>query len=315
MNYYAQISRQLRQILLSFTPLVEPISLDEAFLDVQGCEGLFGAAPEIAHKIKARIRDDTQLTVSVGVAPNKFLAKLASDLRKPDGLVVIAPHQVPEVLGPLPVSRLWGVGTKGEKRLHKLGLHTIGQIAAMPDQALMDHFGEAGRQLWLLAQGHDERAVVPDEEAKSVSTETTFARDIASRDVLRACLLELVEHLGARLRQHGVRARTIDLKLRTSDFRTYTRSQTLPEPTDLTEAIWQTAANLLTTRVPSDWLPLRLLGVGASGLVRDLPVQGHLFDEVWRTKQRALDSTLDAIRQQFGCTSIRRARGMDPQTD
>jgi DNA polymerase IV len=315
MSYYAQISRQLHQILLSFTPLVEPISLDEAFLDVHGCEGLFGPAPEIARKIKARIRAETELTASVGVAPNKFLAKLASDLRKPDGLVVIEPHQGHEVLGPLPVGRLWGVGKRGEKRLRALSLHTIGQIAALPEQILIDHFGEAGRQLWLLARGQDERAVVPDEEAKSVSTETTFARDIGSRHVLRSCLLELVEHLGPRLRRHGVRARTIDLKLRSSDFRTYTRAQTLPEPTDLTEVIWQTAANLLDTRVPNDWLPLRLLGVGATGLVRDLPVQGHLFEESWRAKQRALDSTVDAIRHQFGRSAIRRAQGMDKQTD
>src|SRR5262249_16967857 len=150
MSYYAEISWQLRQILLSFTPLVEPISLDEAFLDVHGCEGLFGPAVEIARKIKARIRAETRLTASVGVAPNKFLAKLASDLRKPDGLVVIEPQQVSEVLGPLPVSRLWGVGKKGEKRLHALGLRTMGQLAALPEQLLIDHFGEAGRQLGLL---------------------------------------------------------------------------------------------------------------------------------------------------------------------
>src|SRR5438105_3729895 len=130
MSYYAQISRQLREILLSFTPLVEPISLDEAFLDVHGCEGLFGPAPEIARQIKARIRADTELTASVGVAPNKFLAKLASDLRKPDGLCIIEPHRVREVLDPLPVGRLWGVGKRGEKRLRALGLHSIGQIAS-----------------------------------------------------------------------------------------------------------------------------------------------------------------------------------------
>jgi DNA polymerase IV len=315
MSYYAQISRHLRQILLSFTPVVEPISLDEAFLDVHGCEGLFGPSAEIARQIKARIRAETELTASVGVAPNKFLAKLASDLRKPDGLFVIEPDQVHKVLEPLPVGRLWGVGKKGEKRLQALGLNTIGQLAALPEQVLLDHFGEAGRQLWLLARGHDERAVVSDAEAKSLSTETTFARDIGNRNILRSCLLELVEHLGVRLRQHAVRARTIDLKLRTSDFRTYTRARTLPDPTDLTVVIWQTAANLLDERVPNAWLPLRLLGVGATGLVRDSPVQEHLFDEDWLAKQRALDRTVDAIRQQFGRSAIRRAQGMDEQTD
>jgi DNA polymerase-4 len=311
MSYYAEISRQMFQILLSFTPLVEPISLDEAFLDVHGCEGLFGPPTEIARKIKTRILAETALTASVGVAPNKFLAKLASDLRKPDGLVVIEPHQVHEVLAPLPVGRLWGVGKKGEKRLHALGLSTIGQLAALPEPVLVDHLGEAGRQLGSLARGQDERAVVPDGEAKSISTETTFARDIASRDLLRSCLLQLVEHVSPRLRQHAVRARTIDLKLRTSDFRTYTRAKTLSEPTDLTEVIWKTAADLLDTRVPNDWLPLRLLGVGATGLVRDLPAQGHLFEEDWRTKQRSLDKAVDAIRHQFGSSAIRRARGME----
>jgi DNA polymerase-4 len=315
MSHYAQISRQLRQILLSFTPVVEPISLDEAFLDVHGCEGLFGPARDIAVQIKARIRAETGLTASVGLAPNKFLAKLASDLRKPDGLFVIEPHQVHEVLEPLPVGRLWGVGKKGEKRLHALGLHTIGQLAALPEHVLLDRFGEGGRQLWLLARGQDERAVVPDAEAKSLSTETTFARDISSRDVLRSCLLELVEHLGARLRQHAVRARTIDLKLRTSDFRTYMRAQTLPEPTDLTVVIWQTAVNLLEARVPNDWLPLRLLGVGAAGLVRGGAVQEHLFERGWQAKQRALDSTLDAIRREFGRSAIRRAQGMDNESE
>lgn len=167
----------------------------------------------------------------------------------------------------------------------------------------------------MLARGYDERDVVPDAEAKSLSTETTFARDIGNREVLRSCLLELVEHLGTRLRQHRFRARTLDLKLRTPDFRTYTRSQTLPEPTDLTVVIWQTAANLLQTRVPNDWLPLRLLGVGATGLVRDAPVQEHLFEQAWRVKQRAQDSTVDAIRRQFGPAAIRRAEGMDPQDD
>src|SRR5439155_7141135 len=214
MEHYAQISRQIREIFQSFTPLIEPLSLDEAFLDVRGCEGLFGSAPEIARKIKERVRAETELTASVGVAANKFLAKLASDLKKPDGLVVIEPTQVEAILAPLPVGRIWGVGAKGEKRLHALGIRTIGQLAALPEQVLVDHFGDNGRHLWRLARGIDDRQVVPDEEAKSISTETTFARDIGDRDVLRSWLLDLVEHLGRRLRRVGVHARTIELKVR-----------------------------------------------------------------------------------------------------
>lgn len=311
MSYYAQISGELRQILESFTPLVQPLSLDEAFLDVRGCEGLFGPAPEIARQIRARIRDELRLTASVGVAPNKFLAKLASDLQKPDGLVVIEPDRIEEILAPLPVGRLWGVGKKGEKRLHALGLHTIGQLAALPESIVQDHFGAVGSWLWRLAHGQDDGAVVPDGEAKSVSTETTFGRDIGNREVLRSCLLDLVDHLGHRLRRHGLRARTIDLKLRTSDFRTFFRGESLSEPTDLTEVIWQTASNLFQTRVPNDWLPLRLLGVGATRLVRDEPVQHDLFGQAWRAKQRALEGAMDAIRDQFGRAAIRRARQID----
>src|SRR5947209_15036961 len=143
MAHYAEVARQVRDILFSFTPLVEPLSLDEAFLDVRGCEGLFGPAPEIARQIKARIRTETGLVASVGVAPNKFLAKLASDHGKPDGFVVLPPDRVSAFLAPLPVGRLWGVGAKGQKRLHALGLHTVGQLAALPGRVLTDHFGEA----------------------------------------------------------------------------------------------------------------------------------------------------------------------------
>jgi DNA polymerase-4 len=311
MDHYAQIARQLRQIFLSFTPLVEPLSLDEAFLDVRGCEGLFGPAADIARQLKLRIRQETELVASVGVAANKFLAKLASDLSKPDGLLVIEPQRVREVLDPLPVGRLWGVGKKGEKRLERLGLRTIGQVAALPEQVLVDHFGEAGRHLGRLAHGLDGRPVVPDSEAQSISTETTFSRDIGNRAVLRGWLLGLVEQLGRRLRHQALRARTIDLKVRTADFRTHTRAQTLSEPTDLTETLWQAAAGLWEQRVPNAWLPVRLLGVGASGLVRDLPEQGQLFDGPWRQRQQALDQAVDAIRRQFGTDSIRRAGGLD----
>src|SRR5262249_55239171 len=154
-----------------------------------------GPAAEVARKIKARIKAEIGLTASVGVAPNKFLAKLASDHGKPDGLVVLPPDAVTEFLAPLPVGRLWGVGARAEQRLHALGIHTVGQLAALPERLLADHFGEVGRHIWQLAQGKDKRAVVPDREAKSVSTETTFAQDLSDREVLRAWLLDLVDHL------------------------------------------------------------------------------------------------------------------------
>jgi DNA polymerase-4 len=307
MARYAEIAQQIRDILFSFTPLVEPLSLDEAFLDVRGSVPLFGPAAEIARQIKRRVLAESGLVASVGVAANKFLAKLATELGKPDGLFVIEPSRLREVLDPLPVGRLWGVGAKGEKRLHALGLRTVGQLAGLPEQVLADHFGEAGRHLWQLAHGLDGRAVTPDEQAQSLSTETTFARDVGDRAALRAWLLELVEHLGGRVRSRGVRGRTVELKVRTSEFRTHSRSQTLDVPTDVTEVIWQSALAMLEQRVPDDWLPLRLLGVGVSGLVRGGPVQGDLFDEPWRQKQRALDQAVDAIRAKLGPEAIRRA--------
>jgi DNA polymerase-4 len=309
MGHYAAVARQLRAIFHSFTPLVEPLSLDEAFLDVRGCEGLLGPAPVLARRVKERVRAETGLTASVGVAANKFLAKLVSDLGKPDGLFVLEPGRVRDVLDPLPVGRLWGVGAKGERRLHALGVHTVGQLAALPERALADVWGEAGRQLWRLAHGLDDRPVVPDEAARSLSTETTFARDIGSREVLRGWLLELVEQLAQRLRHAGLRARTVDLKVRTAAFQTYTRAVTLAEPTDTTAVLWETAAGLFDRKVPDDWLPVRLLGVGASNLTADRPAQGHLFEDGWRKKQRALDEALDAIRRQFGRAAIRRAGG------
>ena len=306
MKHYAQVSRQIREIFLSFTPLVEPLSLDEAFLDVRGCVRQWGSATEVARRIKEQITAETGLIASVGVAPNKYLAKLASDHSKPDGFVVLSPEQVTAFLTPLPVGRIWGVGAKGEKRLHALGVRTIGQIAALPEKVLTNHFGAFGRHIWQLAHGQDERTVVPDREAKSVSTETTFAQDVGNRDVLRAYLLDLVDHLASRLRQAGLHARTVDVKIRSSDFRTWTRALTLAEPTNLTDLLWQAAADLFERSLTPGMLPVRLLGVGAARLTRDPVAQRGLFDVETREKQSALDKAVDAIRGQFGTEAIHR---------
>ena len=311
MKRYAAVSRQVRDVLHSFTPLVEPLSLDEAFLDVRGCEGLFGPAPEIARQIKGRIRAETGLTASVGVAANKFLAKLASDLGKPDGLVVVPADEVAAFLELLPVGRVWGVGAKAEGRLHALGVRTIGQLAALPERLLVDHFGEAGRHVWRLARGQDDRPVVPDREAKSISTETTFPQDVGDREALRGWLLGLVEHLAGRLRHAGLRARTVELKARSSDFRTRHRAQALPEPSDSTDVLWRAARSLFDRGVGRDLLPLRLLGVGATRLTREVAVQGELFDGGQREQRQALDRAVDAIRGRFGAAAIRRGSLLD----
>jgi DNA polymerase-4 len=311
MDHYVQISRNIREIFLSFTPVVEPLSLDEAFLDVRGCEGLFGSAPEIGRRIKIRIRTELNLVASVGVATNKFLAKLASDHGKPDGFVVLDAGEVAHFLHPLPVSRIWGIGAKGEKRLHALGIRTVGQLAALPENLLADRFGEFGRQMWRLAHGQDERKVVPDREAKSISTETTFDQDIADRHVLSAWLLDLVEQLGRRLRHAGLQAGRVELKVRSSEFRTFTHSTTLAEATDLTKILWQTAKELLERSLCRDILPVRLLGVGGSKLVRPGFIQGSLFDDDQRERHAALDRAVDAIRGQFGTGAIRRGLLVD----
>ena len=306
MSHYAQMGRQIREILLSFTPLVEPLSLDEAFLDVAGCETLFGSAAEIAALIKARVKSETGLTASVGVAPNKFLAKLASDHGKPNGLVVVAPDRVGEFLEPLPVGRIWGVGKKAEKRLNALGIQTVGQLARLSEPDLVANFGELGEHFRQLANGNDGRRVVPDREAKSISTETTFAKDISDRQLLRDWLLDLTDQLAARLRHAGLRARTVELKIRSSDFRTRHRAQALPEATNATDLLWQTAKAILEQGLTREMLPLRLLGVGATRLTGEAAAQRSLFDAAERDRQKSLDQTVDAIRKQFGSTSVRR---------
>ncbi len=189
MDYYAQIARQIRDVFFRYTPLVEPLSLDEAFLDVTGSTNLFGPAPEIARKIKAEIRSETKLVASVGVAPNKFLAKIASDLQKPDGLVVVDPERILEFLDPLPIGKLWGVGKVTGSVLDRLNVKTIGDLRRLDPEILSKAFGQQGEHFFKLAQGIDDRAVVLDREAKSISHETTFAADILDAEVLRAWLL------------------------------------------------------------------------------------------------------------------------------
>ncbi|HEV2946735.1 MAG TPA: DNA polymerase IV [Gemmataceae bacterium] len=312
MEHYAQISREIREILDRFTPLVEPLSLDEAFLDVSGCEGLFGPAPRIGKKIKEEIRRRVHLVASVGVAPNKFLAKIASDLKKPNGFVVVDPHGIHDFLDPLPVGRLWGIGKVSSKAFQKLGITTIGQLRQLPLAILESHFGKSGRHFWQLANGIDDRRVIPDREAKSISHETTFAEDIGQLEVLREWLMEQTEQVARRLRRHQLVGRTVQLKIRFQDFSTITRSQTLREPTNITQEIWQAAAKLLTSRLPARRGPVRLLGVGVSGLESRSESQGDsrsLFDESGREKQEKLDAVTDKIQERFGSTALGRAAG------
>ncbi len=304
---YAQVSEQIRGVFERYTPLVEPLSLDEAFLDVTGSEHLFGSSAEIGRRIKQDIRAELRLVASVGVAPNKFLAKIASDLRKPDGFVIVAPDAVQQFLDPLPVERLWGVGRVAGQSLHHIGVHTIAQLRRLPLAVLRERFGTSGEHLWELAQGSDNRPVVPDHEAKSISHETTFAVDITDAEVLRAWLLELADQVARRMRRHGLRGRTVHLKIRLADFRLVTRSATLAAPTNVTAELCQAAINLLENWLAESRPPVRLLGMGVSGLGTGDQVQKTLFDQSEHVRQSRLDEATDAIRDRFGAEAIRRA--------
>jgi DNA polymerase IV len=314
-GYYVEVSSQIREIFERFTPLVEPLSLDEAFLDVTGSEHLFGPAVEIAQQLKQTIRREIRLVVSVGVAPNKFLAKIASDLKKPDALVVVEPEKIREFLDPLPVGRLWGVGKQASNIFQRLGIATIGQLRRYPLDVLQSRFGTSGEHLWRLAHGIDDRQVVTEREAKSISHETTFQRDIDDLEVLRAWLLELTEQVGWRLRRHQLRGRTVHLKVRFADFSMITRCQTLPEPTDITQELWQAAEEMLCQRMPSGHLPVRLLGLGVSGLDDTRVVQGRLFDQEERERHSRIDAVTDEAKQRFGTGAIRRGSSIGGDDD
>jgi DNA polymerase-4 len=311
MSHYAELSEQIRTIFEEFTPLVEPLSLDEAFLDATGSESLFGSAANIGRQIKHRIRSELHLVASVGVAPNKFVAKIASDIKKPDGFVVVELDDVQAFLDPLPVSRLWGVGKVTGQVFDRLGIRTIGQLRQFPIATLNDLFGSSGEHFWRLAHGLDDRQVVPDREAKSISHETTFSEDIADREVLRAWLTELAEQVARRLRRHELKGRTVELKVRFADFQTITRSLTLPEPTNITQELLHAGTELLATKLPQHHLPVRLLGFGVKSFDDTGRSQRQLFDEPDRERHRQLDRVADQISEKFGKLAIRRGGGAD----
>ena len=315
MQHYAEVSEQLREIFDRFTPLVEPLSLDEAFLDVTGSEAIYGPSIEIGRQIKAAIRSELDLIASVGVAPNKFLAKVASDLEKPAGFVVVDPDRIQDFLDPLPVNRLWGVGKVTGEVLARLGIRTIHDVRSLSEDLLTEQLGEHGQQLWRLAHGLDERPVVPHRQAKSISHETTFAVDIESHDIQRAWVVELAEQVAWRLRRSGLSGRTVQLKVRFSDFRTVTRAKTLANATNVTAEIADAALDLLTDRIgTAERQAIRLLGVGVSGFDDLEQRQLTLFDEREHDAAQQLDAAADAIRRRFGRDSLSRGSSLLHQT-
>lgn len=303
---YAEISRRVLAILGDFTPLVQPLSIDEAFLDVTGSVRLLGEPVVMAREIRRRIREQEQLVASIGVAPNKFLAKLASDLEKPDALVVLTAADVTGRLADLPVERLWGVGGAAARRLHAMGLRRFGDLQQLSESDATT-LGEEILGLRRLAMGIDDRPVRPDREAKSIGSERTFGVDLARPADATPFLIEQAEEIAERLRRHGRLARTVTVKIRSGDFRTLTRSRTLREATDLTEEVIDTARALFGTWAAASFRPLRLLGTSLSNLVEpEAAGQSSLFDAGRDERRRRLDAATDDIRRRFGTGAIGR---------
>jgi nucleotidyltransferase/DNA polymerase involved in DNA repair len=300
MAKYARVSDQVMEVLRSVTDCVEPVSIDEAFLDVTGSRRALGSGEEIARALKAAIVRETSLTASVGVAACKLVAKVASDIRKPDGLVVVPPGGEAAFLAPLPVRRLWGVGPKLEETLVRLGVRTVGELAALEPGLLERRLGTHGHDLQELARGHDERPVLGHpEDAKSLGQEHTFGADTADPAVLRRTLLDLADEVARRLRSHAVRARTVTLKYRDETFRTVTRAETLAAPAESGSVLFSVAWRLLAG--VHGRRRVRLLGIYASGLLSGADL--GLFPE----ERSPADAVRDAVRERFGEGRLTRA--------
>lgn len=308
MGRYAELSQQIHAVFESYTPLVEPLSLDEAFLDVTASTNLFGPAEQIGRDIKQRIKDQTHLTASVGIAPNKFLAKLASDLEKPDGFVVITAQNAQQILDPLPVGRIWGIGRVAQKAFDARRIRTIADLRRTTPEELRAVAGNNAAGLLRLAHGQDDRPVESTRQAKSLSSEQTFAADISDPTILLGVLLEQVETVAQRLRRHHLRAKTITLKLRYGDFRTVTRSATLDHATNLTQPLWELADRTFRKWHKRSAGALRLLGFAAAGLTHEETEQQTLFPDPESDKLKRLDEAVDAIRDRYGKRAVHRGK-------
>ena len=309
MSHYAGVSREIRKIFFEFTSLVEPLSLDEAFLDVSGCQRLFGPSPDIARQIKTKILADTGLVASAGVAPSKFLAKIASDLDKPNGLTIVDQNEIQNFLDPLPISRVWGIGPKTQSKFARLGVQTISQLRQLDISVLHSQIGDNAQHFYDLARGIDNRPVVPDRNAKSVSHEHTFPVDIYDDEILKAWLHELADLVGRRMRRHDIFSKTVQLKLRYDDFETITRRKTI-EATHSTNTLFETAKELLRGSARHS-RGVRLIGLGGANLSRSTPTQMSLFDQEEKNKQSRVDEISDSIRDRFGQSSLNRGSNLE----
>ncbi|MBL7157642.1 MAG: DNA polymerase IV [Candidatus Omnitrophica bacterium] len=328
MEKYARISRQIYKIFYDFTPEVEPISIDEAFMDITGSFHLFGTPRsksgaeafssaldlkrgtprETCLLIKSRVKKDTGLTASVGLAPVKMVAKIASDLEKPDGFVEVSVRGLLGFLWPLDIRKLWGLGRKTEIILRKMNVNTIGELAKKDVKELIDVFGKNGAHLWNLANGIDERTVEFAEEAKSIGNEITFDKDTLSREKIESTLMLLCEKVSGRLRCDGLKGRTITLKIRLEGFKTYTRAITIGVPNNFTDMLYKEVKNLYN-RFNSKGKKVRLVGVKVSNL-SPADFRDTLFIETGDKKRENVHSAVDKIKEKFGTDSIH--RGSNP---
>ncbi|CAN2194546.1 DinP Nucleotidyltransferase/DNA polymerase involved in DNA repair [Candidatus Nanopelagicaceae bacterium] len=308
---YAEISERVMQIFHSYTPLVEPISLDEAFLDVTGSQKLFGDGREIAQKIRAQVEKDEGITCSVGIAQSKFIAKLASQHCKPNGMLEIKSDRILEFLHPLPVRAIWGVGPKTAESLDRLGLHTVADIANTPRSTLIRALGDAtGESLYELAWGRDYRDVIPDEPEKSIGNEETFARDIDSPEEILREFLRMSEKATARLRERNLYAKTISIKIKFADFTSITRSKTVPLAIDGTQEVYEIVKKLYLA-LRNDGARIRLVGVSLGNLTEASPVQLEFGarEKGWRDA----DTAIDKAKARFGRESVRPGRLIEPE--
>ncbi len=305
MARYQEISCRIMEIFQRFTPLVEPLSLDEAFLDVTASQSLMGTAEDIAGQIRVLVKETIGLTVSAGVGASKLVAKIASDLNKPDGLTIVPPGQEEAFLAPLPIGRLWGVGRTTKEALALIGVKTIGDLNRIPTAILTAKFGKAGLMLQESAQGIDHRPVEPKQEAKSIGHEETFAEDLRDKKRLEQELLALCLKVGKRVRDHGLVGRTVTIKVKYRDFIQVTRSLTLSEPVADDKSLYQTGC-LLLAKTEITLRPIRLLGITLSNLIpTEAPGQLALFGQSQtKAKDHRLYKAIDTISDRYGNGSI-----------
>jgi len=303
MARYAELSRRFMAILGDHSPLVQALSIDEAFVDVTGTDRLFGGPAHVAESIRARVRREIGVTCSVGVAPTMLVAKLASDMRKPDGLTVITAQDLPSALAELPIERMWGVGPTTAATLREKGVCSFGDLQRMDRAGARVLLGEGGESLWDMAHGIDGREVRPERDVKSIGHEETFDQDLPTLADAHAALARLVESVGARLRMRGLACRTVTVKIRSGDFTTVTRRVTLADATDRTDAIWMAARDLLSRWAASGFVPMRLVGVSVSGLAPGAGASG-LFRDAVDERARRLDAARDAATRKFGKGAI-----------